>query len=250
MGSGASTIVQTACKTHKPRRAAVALAVISITLLPSTSWAQTVTVREPVGRSQVLSVAASGVVFLIPRTLNIREGPPGCAPCARGAIPGYDRWALTSLDHGWSAASSVALGGLAAVTWFDMARGRGKQGLSEWSASVESVSWALATTEIFKAALARNRPILYTGDAVDVADVTDSRRSLPSGHASAAFALATSYAIAQWRRGNKLPGWLAMAAAGGVGAMRVIAGRHFPSDVVAGAALGTASAVVIQTIRF
>jgi membrane-associated phospholipid phosphatase len=32
--------------------------------------------------------------------------------------------------------------------------------------------------------------------------------------------------------------------------MRVAAGKHFPSDVVGGAALGVTSAVVVHAIRF
>jgi membrane-associated phospholipid phosphatase len=38
--------------------------------------------------------------------------------------------------------------------------------------------------------------------------------------------------------------------AAGVGVSRVAAGRHFPSDVLAGAALGTVSGVVAYKVRF
>ncbi|MFQ5702439.1 MAG: phosphatase PAP2 family protein [Gemmatimonadales bacterium] len=250
MSSGASTIVQTACQRHKSLGLAGVLAVVAVTLLPSAGCAQAAVAPAPVGRTQILSVAASGVVFLLPGAVDLREGPPGCAPCSRSEIPWYDRWALTSERDGWSAASTVSLVGLAGATWYGLVRGRGRQGLTELAASVEAASWAVAVTQLSKAAFARNRPVLYTSAAAGAAGDVENRRSLPSGHASAAFALATSYALAEWRRGNKLPGWLALAAAGGIGTMRVLAGRHFPSDVATGAAIGSLSAVVVHRIRF
>ncbi len=41
-----------------------------------------------------------------------------------------------------------------------------------------------------------------------------------------------------------------MAAAGGVGLMRITAGKHYPSDVLIGAGVGIASAVAIHRIKF
>ncbi|MGH7903390.1 MAG: phosphatase PAP2 family protein [Candidatus Dormibacteraceae bacterium] len=58
--------------------------------------------------------------------------------------------------------------------------------------------------------------------------------SFPSGHASGSFAAAASLAAFYPRQA---PALLATAAA--VGLSRVYLGHHFPSDVIAGAALGT-----------
>ena len=44
--------------------------------------------------------------------------------------------------------------------------------------------------------------------------------------------------------------WAALATAVSIGALRVAAAKHFPSDVVAGAALGVVSAVTVRAIRF
>ena len=63
--------------------------------------------------------------------------------------------------------------------------------------------------------------------------------SFPSGHATTAFALATVLSLwyPRWTAA-----WLALAAV--VGWSRIALGPHFPSDVVAGAILGVAVALV------
>ncbi len=64
-----------------------------------------------------------------------------------------------------------------------------------------------------------------------------------------AFAFATSYWLNHPERGLA-PKVIAMVAAAGVGVLRVAAAKHFPSDVVVGAAVGTLSAVIVHEIRF
>lgn len=99
--------------------------------------------------------------------------------------------------------------------------------------------------------IARKRPVLYTEDAAAAAEDLRNQRSMPSGHTSAAFALATSYILYSWpRTENKVPALLAGAAAVSVGVLRVVSARHFPSDVVVGAAVGTLSGIVVYRIRY
>ena len=80
-----------------------------------------------------------------------------------------------------------------------------------------------AWTGLLKYSLHRTRP-----------DGTDAL-SLPSGHTSSAFALAT---VAErhygWKAG--LPAYLLAA---GIGASRIESNKHYLSDVIAGAAIGT-----------
>jgi membrane-associated phospholipid phosphatase len=147
----------------------------------------------------------------------------------------------------WSVASTVGLAGLAALTWLDLARR--EDGTDLVWVSLESVTWALGLTEAAKTAFGRKRPVLYTIDAPEAAEGYESTRSLPSGHTAAAFAIATSYWLSTGERSGAAR-WAAMLAALGVGTLRVAARRHFPSDAVAGAALGVATAVVVHEIRF
>ena len=86
-----------------------------------------------------------------------------------------------------------------------------------------------------------------------MADVLNNQRSMPSGHTSTAFALATSYWLSRrnltkddrlWLR------WALMAGAAGVGVLRVAAGKHHPSDVLIGAGVGVVSAILVYEIKF
>jgi membrane-associated phospholipid phosphatase len=80
-----------------------------------------------------------------------------------------------------------------------------------------------AWTGLLKYSLQRTRP-----DGLDAL-------SLPSGHASTAFALAT---VTRKHYGAKA-GFVAYGIAAGIGLSRIESSRHHLSDVVAGAALGT-----------
>ncbi len=81
---------------------------------------------------------------------------------------------------------------------------------------------------------------VHTGH-VDSAD----RYSMPSGHTTAAFALATALTLRYPKPYVYIP---AYAWAAFVGYGRIYWGLHFPTDVVAGAVLGTASAIAIHFI--
>ena len=75
---------------------------------------------------------------------------------------------------------------------------------------------------------------------------SSSPSSFPSGHTSAAFCAATLISRDQ---GPAL-GIPAFALASLTGFSRIESGRHYPSDVVAGAAIGTLCALVIDALHF
>jgi membrane-associated phospholipid phosphatase len=86
-----------------------------------------------------------------------------------------------------------------------------------------------------KLAVGRPRPYQSPGDADDLRPFS-GRTSFPSGHATVAFALASGIdreTTARW-----VP-WVVYPAAAGVGWSRVRDGKHWASDVAAGALLGT-----------
>lgn len=100
--------------------------------------------------------------------------------------------------------------------------------------AAEALAWTYAAVFAVKVATGRARPDApvtgWSGPRFD-----DDRHSFPSGHTAIAFAAAALLASAEprWREE-------AYAAAALVGVARVVLGRHWPSDVLAGALLGTA----------
>ena len=97
--------------------------------------------------------------------------------------------------------------------------------------------------DLLKTAIRRPRPYLYhRGAPVPAANDHASAQSFPSGHATIAFASAaylTTVAGERWGRDTALlVGSGSFAVATTVAVLRVAAGQHFVTDVVAGAALG------------
>ena len=199
------------------------------------------------------SMGTAGVLYALPAALGLPHGAPSCAPCDPGTLPGVDRWALRPVSATGDVASDVVLAGVAVLTAF-----AGLHGLSaqQWHGNfavfASTASWTAASTEWFKVLVRRKRPVLYTSDAVAAASDPESQQSLPSLHASLAFAAATSYLVIARRQ--QLPhrtrnALLLYAGAVGVAALRVAAGKHFPTDVLAGAALGSGIGWLVPTFH-
>ena len=207
------------------------------------------TILHPV---DVLSAAGAAVVYIVPMIL-IDPDPVSCVPCDRTAVPFFDRWAIAPERPGVGTASDLLRAGIAAFSWLDLAD-EGPQGRAGIVASIESFMWAESVAQLLKRVVGRNRPVLYTEAGVPVAGLDQKQRSWPSGHAATAAALAVSYWLTRNRisSGGKKDArrWILLAGAVGCAALRVAAAKHFPSDVVAGLAIGTASAVVVHSIKF
>jgi membrane-associated phospholipid phosphatase len=112
-----------------------------------------------------------------------------------------------------------------------------------------------AVNQIVKLAVTRPRPLLYETEPNDpVQSRPDSYLSFYSAHASSAFALALAYAQTFSYRHPESPyRYLvyagAVAAGSLIGASRIAAGKHFPSDVLVGAAVGSAFGLLIPWLH-
>lgn len=97
-----------------------------------------------------------------------------------------------------------------------------------------------AITQGLKFAIDRERPATtYPGEVYPYK--IDQSASFPSGHTSTAFATATTLTLEFKKWYVAVP---AYAWAAGVGYSRIYLGEHYPSDVIAGAAVGAGSAVL------
>jgi membrane-associated phospholipid phosphatase len=240
------TIVQGERSTHNPQKAICALLLISLTCCVSTSWAQEPVNEKPV-LGQILSLGAASLLTIGARSLNINQPPAECGPCDPATLPAFDRWAIHHEIDLHSDISDVLIVGLIAGTTADLAAVDGGKAMV---ASLEAATWTLAVTELSKTIIGRKRPVLYTEDAPRYVHSEESLRSMPSGHTSVAFAVATSYMLMTRGRDDRWPAYLAGAAAVTIGVLRVTGGRHFPSDIVVGAALGVITGGVVHEIRF
>ncbi|MGW0970376.1 phosphatase PAP2 family protein [Streptomyces sp. NPDC002516] len=109
---------------------------------------------------------------------------------------------------------------------------------------VASLALASATINtIGKRSVRRSRPGLDPVPAVRQLKRQPITTSFPSGHAASAAAFAAGVAL-------ESPGWGAAVAplAAAVAVSRVYTGVHFPSDVVAGAALGVGAAYAVRAL--
>ena len=106
--------------------------------------------------------------------------------------------------------------------------------------AVLSAGLALAVGKMISEAVDRARPFVADPHGVHLFSGHTADPGFPSDHATAAFAIAT--AIVLRKRGA---GIVALAAAAVLSLGRVAIGVHYPTDVLAGAALGAAAALAL-----
>jgi membrane-associated phospholipid phosphatase len=148
---------------------------------------------------------------------------------------------------------AVALG---ADAWAAHAGGHGDNFKVDALVIGESVLAAAGAAEILKYATARLRPYAHAralGQPTDVAPSSSDNLSFSSGHAVFAFAMTVSTARVMTLRRYGHAGWvwgLGLPAAAAVGYLRIAADRHYLTDVLASAGIGTAMGLIVPRLAF
>jgi hypothetical protein len=188
--------------------------------------------------------------------------------------PGFDRDKLIAIDRpvvsatpaaGAGGLSNIGLGVAIAYAAVDpVLSGYREQsvqtGLVDTMLYAESASLTLALTGLVKLAVRRPRPGAYqeaekNKDVIDYNNPnTDSALSFFSGHASMTAALgATATYLAFTRSPSSWRPWVTLVAAAGVttfvSIQRVRAGKHFPTDVIAGSVAGAGIGIIVPHVH-
>jgi undecaprenyl-diphosphatase len=110
-------------------------------------------------------------------------------------------------------------------------------------AALGSAVVAMLVNQAISHTWARPRPFAAHLDGTHLLAPASADPSFPSDHAAAAFAIAFAVLAFSWRAGA---GFLAAATL--IGLSRIALGLHYPTDVLAGAAVGWASALLVTTV--
>jgi len=211
--------------------------------------------RYRIGWEDVLATGGVGAAGLVPILLADHLPHATCAPCDPTHLLGLDRNAVGPVRPGVARASDAMLVSTvfaAGALMLDArARQPGATNLEDLAVLTQALAVDGAVTEWTKVLFHRPRPYLYATGAQY--QTPEDGLSFPSGHASVAFTAAAAYASMMQRRhqlrqhtGETV---LLFAAASATAVLRVIARKHFPTDVLAGAVLGTATGWVVPQLH-
>ena len=184
----------------------------------------------------------------------------------RNQLLGVDRASITATPSKSAGSfSNLGLGAAVAFAFIDPVlsgvREKSVQtGLVDGMLYAESLSLTFGLTDIVKMAVRRPRPRAYIdaeahqGDPAYSNASTDSALSFFSGHASMTATVgATATYLAFVRSPHTARPWITLALATGlttfVAIERVRAGKHFPTDVIAGAVAGAGIGIIVPHLH-
>ena len=223
---------------------------------------------DPIADSAMIAVSLgfAGTLELVNSTGEIR--PQQIAPnFRRSNLFFIDRSAIAQTpDPKAGGYSTIGLSAAVAFAFLDPilsgVREKSVQtGLADAFMYAEGISFSMAMTNIVKMAVRRPRPIAYIDaeahqneGAAYTNNSTDSALSFFSGHAAITATVgATATYLAFARAPHDARPWITLIAATGlttfVSIERVRAGKHFPTDVIAGSIAGAGIGIVVPHLH-
>lgn len=185
--------------------------------------------------------------------------PTSCRFCQPNALDAGVRNALVwpAIDRASRASDVFAMAvipaGVAAHQLLAArAEGDGEAGFVDLLIVAEATALAMDVNQIVKFAVGRQRPFVHYGNhPPDRQPDPDDNLSFFSGHTTLAFSLASAAGSVSSLRGYRSTPWVwgvGMTLAATVGYLRIAADRHYLTDVLAGAAVGTAAGIALPRL--
>lgn len=202
-------------------------------------------------------VLAVGAVFQLAWLMRGQLAAPYCAPqCDPAKVDALDRGVAGRYSAGWNRASDIGIATLLVSEIGVLAGVDGVgPGLNDAVVVAEAVVWANALGTIANYSLRRPRPFAY-GDGAPLELRTDGNAGMSffSGHTATAFAATTAIFVTLHKLQPKSPlPWIVLAIGGlgsaFVGTSRMLAGYHFPTDVLAGATVGVSLGFLVPALH-
>jgi membrane-associated phospholipid phosphatase len=166
--------------------------------------------------------------------------------------PGHEKAVGTLSDiSGFLLVPTLAYGNLAFAS---REAGAPKQFWTDALIVTEATTAAAVLNQATKFLVARERPFVRNNAASSAPlnhSTADENLSFYSGHTTLAFSMAAASGTVAQMRGYSSAGFIwasGLTLATGVGVMRIVADKHYASDVLVGAALGTAVGVLVPRI--
>ena len=202
-----------------------------------------------------IPVLAVGAVFAAARLIRTQKAY--CAPlCDKSELNGLDRLTAGRYDTTWSLASDLGLYSIGAGAAVVFAADEGvAPALNDAVVIAQSALISTAIASILTIAAGRPRPFLYGEKAPeDIRNSSDASLSFLSSHTSVSFAIATSSYMAMRRLHPNGPEAVitlitGLAIGTFVGTARVMAGKHFITDAVGGAIVGSSCGILIPALH-
>jgi len=247
-------------------RAAALAAALSLSASPFAARAQEPDLRldtEPELRHATsdiwITVAGYGLALGADLAKD-RLAPETCRWCGTNALDDGVRNLLLwdHSDRARTASNVLVVAMPAAVAGYTLLAGKAGPGLEEgaWDLLYVAEAGALAEglTTLVKFVAGRQRPYAVHGNwaEADRAPDPDDNLSFWSAHTSFTFALAAGAGTIASMRGRDEAPWVwtvGMVAASAVGYFRIAADKHHFTDVLAGAAVGTALGIGVPRLR-
>lgn len=206
----------------------------------------------------LLTIGAT--IWILPYALLTEQlAGPACDPCDPSTVNAFDRAFIKFHDPKAGIAGDAMFYVLPAI-WAAIELGdygiRSPKGyFTDLVVLAETLAWSGTFDEIWRRSVRRPRPYLYEPDVYpEKRQTAEATYSFYSGHASAMFATAVMTAYTFHLRHPSSPWryvvWTSLLSYATVqGLMRIFSGSHFPTDVLAGAAVGSAIGVLFPALH-